>query len=396
MFKHIAGSVLCLLIAAGAYAQTYTYKASTKTDSVAVGEVFEVTYTLVAPTTEIDVLVYDFGANHCKGLSKTGATSRNEEMTTNNGKTSHTIAQTIGFTALTSGTIEIPRGYVINSSRDTIWSNALTLNVVNGLKKELFPVLKNEDLFQQPSDNTTFNNPFFAEVGFVKKSGIEEAARETKYPYLINAGIAYHRVVVDSERTAAIAVINHLGAEIVGYLKSQKNCEPIGLFVQAHEPRYVFAIQDTGNIRQGLHTIYARYKNMVCNTTIGSKDAKEEIADFIIARNLWEQADWQVRKLEASNDPQDMPRKIFVTITFSTDSAMNEYSRWAIGNGYSIFKTGERQRLSHTRFSTNVTYAITSSAQLPDLYNVAALHRKQCLLWENCRYQRIEVEETKK
>jgi hypothetical protein len=396
MFNKLLVTILCCTLVAAATAQTYTFAATATPDTVAIGDVVDVTYTLKAPSQEINVLLYDFGAQHCKQLVQTGPTSRNEEMTTDNGKVRHTISQTVSFTVTAAGVISIPRGFAISETRDTIWSNPLTLYVAGELNKEIFPVLKKGQLFRQPEEEVGFDNTFLAEVGYARKSGIEAAAKKTQYPYLLNAGINYHRVVKDSEQDEAVAAMNKLGAEIVDYLKSQKNCAPVGLFIQAHEPRYVFTIQDTASIRQGLDRIYSSYKNMVCNTSIGKKDAPEEIGNFIVARSLWEQADWEVQKLQARHDQMNELRNVFVTITFTSDSAMNQYNTWAASQGYKVFRTGERHRLSHTRFSTTMVYVITSNAKLPTLFSIAALHHQQCKLWRNCRYQRIEADSAKK
>lgn len=394
MLKSLITTLLTMLYSCCCLAQQYTFVATAQPDTVAAGDEITINCTLNGDEEKMSVLYYGYGALQCTRLVQTGAKATSEEMTINNGKTVHSITNTLRFTATETGTVFIPRSCAVLHAGDTIWSNALQVHVEAGLKKELFPVLTQSKLFPQAKDRGQMDEVFLAEHGIEVRTGIDKAAERTRLPYLVNAGLLYHRTTEGGATT--VQTINKLGNDIVHYMSSRKDAEPIGLFWESKEPRYAFAVRDTSGISSELDNIYTRYRPLVCTTRIAEKSKGGDIAGFALAHSIWQETDAYSGSLERTGEKAEELHELLFTINFTSDSTQHAYSRWAQQNDFAIRTAERKQRLEHNRFFTVVVYTITANALPETLFRLSALHHAECRALPNCNYSRMDIEKPTK
>ncbi len=405
MKRFILSYLLTVLICVTANGQQ-TYELTASAYSVAPGEQFEISYTYTNTHSENDDGLRfwtDYGVLKCKQLEVIGSPTSSNEISRDRYHEGGAHSLIFAVRAAKPGIIKLPAEYTINKKKDTIWSNAITITVVAGKQKEMFPTLTEKDLFASDSELQASGAASDFEV--MAKISRMLQTRKLPYPaamgkfssqlptskllYVIHAGLVYHRMVEGKERVKDTKLINKLVTEIGKYLGTKRPVEPLGLFLPSCEPVCVFLVSDTSDIRAGLDRIYAKYPSFVCETIIQANQgfATEMLTQSDI-RKIWLEVDWHQKILASSHDSLDRKRKIYAKLFFHDSAAAVNYCGWAEEKGYTVEETGPS---NGPEKGTEILISTLSDARRETLFKIIMLHRDAVKTIRGSRYYRLWI-----
>lgn len=380
--------LLLMIYGLPAVAQQAVFTAQANADTISPGGTVEIAYSYAITGGDLPKATFDYGITRCTGCKVSGEGANFQSKSISKGVQSEEVRRTFLVTVDRLGIVEIPSGYAIQANGDTIKSNGIKLHVVAGYTRNLYPLLNETQLFSDKNES----DPFSVGVEFEAESKLTKVGAGMTLPFLVTAGLVYHRTRPASARKGDVATINRLVQDIVKYMNARPGGAPLGMFLQSTEPRCMFAITDTVGVRQGLDKIYQRYLPMRGYTVISGRDRKFDLSGFSNTQDAWREVDLLVQALKKEHDELSRQRNVYVRVSVPDEKQKKEYTDWALEQGYVLHKS-EQITYPKDRLVTELVFIIKADAKSETLFNISIQHRNHITsIGTGCGYVRMGVD----